>query len=254
MSGGTDLSASFTIVIPTLQRSALLPELVSRLAGSPQVHEVLVINNASEPWAHPAEKCRVLDMTENIFVNPAWNLGAHEATTGLIGLVNDDVLFDPRILGPIAKRLVRGAGIIGPATACVRGVDAPSARSWHRPLFVPTYERDVAFGTAMFMRRQDYVPIPSDLKVWRGDDYLFRRQVRRNLVMLGIDIRTHMSTTSDDPAFDAVKEADMQAFADLHGVDSYRLRYWKEFRISRAVRSSGRRITQLTNRKKVTHG
>ncbi len=91
----------------------------------------------------------------------------------------------------------------------------------------------------MFMRRQDYVQIPTDLKVWRGDDYLFRRQVRRNLVMLGIDIRTHMSTTSDDPAFDAVKEADMQAFADLHGEDSYRLRFWKEFRISRAVRSSG---------------
>lgn len=252
--GRDDLSAAFTIVIPTLQRSSLLPELVSSLAGSPQVHEVVVINNAPTPWRHTHAKCRVLDMTENIYVNPAWNLGAQEATAGLIGLVNDDVLLDPRILRPISRRLVRGAGIIGPATACVRDVDAPPARSWHRPLFVPTYERPHAFGTAMFMRRQDYIPIPSDLKVWRGDDYLFRRQVRRNLMMLGIDIRTHMSTTSDDPVFDVVKEADMNAFADLHGEDSYRLRFWKEFRVSRALRTSGRRIAQLTKPKKVTHG
>jgi hypothetical protein len=149
---------------------------------------------------------------------------------------------------------VRGAGIIGPATACVRDVDAPPARPWHRPLFVPTYERPHAFGTAMFMRRQDYVPIPSDLKVWRGDDYLFRRQVRRNLVMLGIDIRTHMSTTSDDPAFDAVKEADMSAFQQLHAEDAYRLRFWKEFRIVRDVRSVGRRSTQAFGRLRADRG
>lgn len=212
------------------------------------VREVLVINNAAQPCPFEHPTCRVLDMPENIFVNPAWNLGVEQARTDLIGLVNDDVLFDPRILRPIARRLVRGAGIIGPATSCVRDVEDAPSRLRRRPFFVPAYERPFAFGTAMFMRRDDYTPVPADLKIWRGDDYLFRRQERRNFMVYGIDIRTHMSTTSGNPAFDAIKEADMTAFQQLYAEDPYRLRYWKEFRASRSLRSSWRRVRQVVDR------
>lgn len=223
------------IIIPTLQRSSLLRQLVANLTTSPQVHEVLVINNAPEPLAYEHPKCRVLDMEQNIFVNPAWNRGVEHTNAEHIGLLNDDVIFDVRILPWISRRLARGAGIIGPASHCVRDVHARPRRVAPRPVFLPTYERPYAFGTAMFMRRSDYTPIPDDLKVWRGDDYLFRRQTRRNLIMLGVDIRTHMSTTSSDAAFDAIKEADMRLFHDTYPDNPYRLRYWKEYRASREL-------------------
>jgi hypothetical protein len=251
---GSTTVGQFTVIIPTLQRSSLLGELVSRLGDSPLVDEVLVVNNAEAPWTSPHPKCRVLDVGHNIFVNPAWNLGAREARAPLLAIVNDDVLFDAGILRPIARRLGRGAGIIGPAAGCVRDVEAPRSRILRRPFFVPAYERPYAFGTAMFMRREDYVPIPDDLKVWRGDDYLFRRQVRRNFVMLGIDVRTHMSTTSGDPAFDAIKEADMTAFHQHHAEDAYRLRFWKEFRIARSIGSAWARGAQLVARPEARRG
>lgn len=250
----SDPEGSFTIIIPTLQRSTLLTELVRRLSDSPLVHDVLVINNATTSWPFEHPKCRVLDMPRNTYVNPAWNLGVEQARTGLIGLVNDDVLFDPRILRPIARRLVRGAGIIGPATSCVRDVEDAPVRLRRRAFFVPAYERPFAFGTAMFMRRDDYAPVPDDLKVWRGDDYLFRRQVRRNFMVYGIDVRTHMSTTSGDPAFDAIKEADMTAFQQLYAEDPYRLRYWKEFRASRALRRTWQSIVRALRREGMKGG
>ena len=246
-------AARFTIVIPTLQRSPLLPELVVELAASPQVHEILVINNAGHPADFGLAKCRVINLPENIFVNAAWNLGAREARTPLLGLVNDDVLLDRRILGPIARRLDRGSGIIGPAPSMVRDVHAPRRMRPQRPFFVPIYERPYAFGTAMFLRRDDYLQIPDDLKVWRGDDYLFRRQTKRNRAMYGIDIRTHMSTTSGDPAFDAIKEADMEAFQQFHADDPYRLRFWKEFRVARDLRSAWRRGNRVLGRSGAVH-
>lgn len=241
-------AAPFTIVIPTLQRSPVLPQLVDQLVSSPLVDEVLIVNNSADPADFGHAKCRVIDLPENIFVNPAWNLGAREARTTLLGLVNDDVLLDPTILGPIARRLARGSGIVGPAPTVVRDVDEPRRRLPRRPVFLPVYERPYAFGTAMFMRRDDYVQIPDDLKVWRGDDYLFRRQTKRNHVMYGVDIRTNMSTTSEDPAFDAIKEADMNAFQQFYAEDAYRLRFWKEFRVQRELRSAWQRAGQVLGR------
>ena len=248
-------SRPFTIVIPTLQRSTLLIELVRRLGESPLVHEIVVINNAAVAWPSPHPRCRVLNLPANIYVNPAWNLGVEEATTRYIGLCNDDVLFDPRILALIARRLDRGAGIVGPASSCVRDVAGRRPVLCRRPVFVPAYERPYAFGTMMFLERINYTPIPDDLLVWRGDDYLFRRQVSRNFMMYGIDVATHMSTTSSDPAFDAIKKADMTAFHNHYSDDPYRLRYWKEFRVTKSVRTVWYRARKAaTRRREVENG
>ncbi|GAA5108193.1 hypothetical protein GCM10023339_06940 [Alloalcanivorax gelatiniphagus] len=243
--GRASPAAPFTIVIPTLQRSPLLRELVNRLTSAPLVHEVVIINNASTRLDMGLPRSRVLDMASNIYVNPAWNLGADQARSPFIALCNDDILFDTRILDRVASRLRKGAGIIGPAPACVRDVDAPAPRLRRHPIFVPVYERPFAFGTLMFLERDSYVPIPDDLKVWRGDDYLFRRQTRRNFIMLGIDIQTHMSTTSSDKAFDSVKVADMNAFHEHHRADPYRVKFARASRADSAVRRTARRARRV---------
>ena len=137
---------------------------------------------------------------------------------------------------------------MGPATSCVRDMGASAPLLRRNPIFLPAYERSYAFGTMMFMAHGSYTPIPDNLLVWRGDDYLFRRQVARNYMMLGIDVATHMSTTSSDPAFDSIKDADMTAFEQHYGHDPYRLRYWKEFRASKTLRSSWERARRCVSR------
>ena len=65
----------FSVIIPTLQRSGKLKPLIELYSHHHLVKEVLVINNA--PAAIEAPRgVRVLDMGENIYVNPAWNLVA----------------------------------------------------------------------------------------------------------------------------------------------------------------------------------
>ena len=59
----------------------MLHDLIRTYDAHPRVGEILVVNNASKSLAVDAEKLRVLDQETNIFVNPAWNLGAQEAST-----------------------------------------------------------------------------------------------------------------------------------------------------------------------------
>ena len=202
--------SEFSVIIPTLQRSDELHPLVEQCAAHPLVLEVLVINNAPEPlhWASP--KVRVLQQAENIYVNPAWNLGAREARGKYLAILNDDVLFDPALFDLAAKWLRRpGVGIVGPNGSC-----------FNRPTMGdvkvrPTYARPMGFGTAMFMRRAFYVPIPETMRIFHGDDWLFEKAPRRCWTFWDFPIVTEMEVTSGDPAFNPVAVEDGVAWASL---------------------------------------
>lgn len=197
----------FSVIIPTLQQSDLLTPMVERYCAHPMVGEVLIVNNASRSllFAHP--KVRVLQQVENIFVNPAWNLGAREARYPFLAIANDDLLFDTALFYKAEKWLRRpGVGIIGPHESCFKA--EVGSRPWVRPV----YGRRFAFGTLMFMRRERYVPIPERLKIWFGDDYLFNHQRHRNWVFGGHRIDTPMSVTSGRPEFSARQTDELAAY------------------------------------------
>lgn len=144
----------FSVVIPTLQRSDDLHAVVELCAAHPLVAEVLVINNAPAPLTFGSGKVRVLDQSENIFVNPAWNLGAREATGEYLAIINDDILFDPAALTHAHRALRRGLfGVIGPAQD---GFNTP-AHGRRRIRIAPFFSFKGSFGTFMCLRREDYV-------------------------------------------------------------------------------------------------
>ncbi|WP_083882723.1 glycosyltransferase family 2 protein [Brevibacterium senegalense] len=159
--------AQFSVIIPTLQRAAELEPLVKLCSGHPLVSEILVINNAPQPISFAYPKLRVLDQRENIYVNPAWNLGAVKARSQLLAILNDDVSFDAELFDIAALQLSRKwVGIVGIDGAYLNRprLEAPKVR-------LATYEHvTLGFGMAMFMRHDDYVPIPSSLRIWGGDD------------------------------------------------------------------------------------
>lgn len=183
----------FSIVVPTLQRSPRLQEVTLRCAEHPLVREVLVINNAQEPipFSHP--RVRVLQQEQNIFVNPAWNLGVREARGELVALVNDDVLFEDEALTHAAGILRRGFfGIVGPDLSAFH--DDGSRRISHRLARHDATTR--YFGTFMCLRREDYRPVPQELRIWGGDDWLIATQRRPPAALIRTPFRTEMSTTS----------------------------------------------------------
>ncbi len=234
----------YSVIIPTMQRSSRLPALLDTLAGHPLVSEILVINNSEAPFADGREKVRVIYSGPNLGVNPAWNLGVREAIGTNLAILNDDAEFDPLVLPLAAERLDQGAGIIAISSASFRG-----GLTHSRPRFRAVYFMPYQFGVCMLMRRASYVPIPDDLVLWYGDDWLFRHQVQTNYVVDGLVASTDMSTTASAPQFSAAKQADTRAFqskyagSDPYG-DAHRLGRW----IGRQRSELGRRLGSIRGR------
>lgn len=114
---GRDGRGRFSVVIPTLQRSEDLWAIVNQCAAHSRVLEVLVVNNAPTPLVWESPKVRVLQQQRNIYVNPAWNLGAREARGDFLAIVNDDVRFDDAAFD-LAARGLRWFGVVGPDRSC----------------------------------------------------------------------------------------------------------------------------------------
>lgn len=241
----------FSVVIPTLQKSSRLDEVVAICAEHPLVLEVLVINNAPQPLTWESPKVRVLQQEQNIFVNPAWNLGASEARGEYLAIVNDDVVFDPEAFTYTARILRRGRfGIVGPGRSSF--TELTSTRPRHR--LARGSGTIFGFGTFMCMRRADYIPIPEEMRIWGGDDWLVLNQRRPPAALLGVRFRTEMGTSSGSPAIQALRASEQETadrvLAPLAGIRWWhRLVRWAD--TAREVRHRLRgRVTGLRDRKK----
>lgn len=160
----------WTVVIPTLWKPATFPTLIHQLSACTYVAEILIIDNNKEACSEKAislPKVRHLPQVENIFVNPAWNLGVQLAKHDYICLCNDDVLFDcPTVFGHFEANELRG----------IVGIDSASydAKTWNDD--EPRSNRNVyikeMWASMLFFKRQAYRPIPDELKIWWGDAWL----------------------------------------------------------------------------------
>lgn len=210
----------FSVIIPTLQRSAELHQLVDQCVAHPRVQEIIVINNARTPVTWNSPKVRVLQQERNIFVNPAWNLGVENASGEYIAIVNDDVLFSEEVFD-YAARLLRlpFVGMVGPDGAFM---NRPGLALSHR--IAGEGHIPLGMGVFMAMRRKDYLPVPDTMKIWGGDDWLYWTQRMPSRVLLGGGFRTDMSTTSGSAEFSPLREADRQA--TLQALATVRGRRW----------------------------
>ena len=200
----------FTAIIPTMQRAPELWPLVDMLVAHPRVVEILVINNVPEPLSWESEKVRVLNQGTNIFVNPAWNLGASESKSDLLAIINDDISFDSGLLDEAERLLLkRWVGMVGPAPVTLNATGSASRAGWR---FASTPNKP--FGTLMCLRRRDYFAIPDSFLIWGGDDWLFRMQRGINLYLQGFPIHTDMSATAQSPEFQDHRLEEALAFED----------------------------------------
>lgn len=135
----------FSVIIPTLQKSSRLRPLVDLYCSHGLVGEVIIINNAPEPLVHDHPKVRILQQEQNIYVNPAWNMGAREARHPLLAISNDDILPSPRIIAAAARLLKFPVGIIGPSS------DSFTRERDGVPWWRPVYLRPGGFGTLMWL-------------------------------------------------------------------------------------------------------
>lgn len=202
----------FSVIIPTLGRTPYLQPLLDIVLSADLVGQVVLIDNADEPlMAQEHPKLEIHRPGRNLYVNPSWNLGASLARHRFLAIVNDDLVFPEPLFEVVADALTSGVGVIGLDLSCLR-VEPEDAEPVLRREFVRRY----GFGSLMFLERQSYVPIPDDLLVWCGDDWLFRQQPGQNYVVTGVPVRTTMGMSSGDPRFAAIKAADLAGFRTRH--------------------------------------
>jgi hypothetical protein len=189
----------FSFVIPTMYKSDKLLKLIKILENCNLVDEIIIIENAYQNSKILEEidysffsKIKLLPQKENIYVNPAWNLGVKNSSNNYIALCNDDIFFNPIILKEILYYLENyPIGFIG--------MDSSQFQVKFPPVWYGIRQTDTlcnGWGTLICFKKENYIPIPKDLKVYFGDNYLIDYSKYPCYTFYGNKIHTNMSETA----------------------------------------------------------
>jgi hypothetical protein len=196
----------YSVIIPTLWKSNRIHKLLFDLIKCEFVDEIILIDNGGKffEYYEALDKVKLVQTGENIYVNPAWNLGVKLAKNNSIALVNDDINFNPNIFGVITNDILLEYGIIGQSEYNYKGnnTDEPILEKWNGKI------RDWGWGCLIMFDKQNWIDIPDDIKIWYGDDYIFKCNLSTKSTMKNFNIETEMSTTSDEGVWNSVKEQD----------------------------------------------
>lgn len=184
----------FSVVIPTMWKFPPFVNFLRDLLEFPLVHEVLLINNdvtqtpAEARISHP--KLRVSEPPHNMGVNPAWNLGILHSTSPYICVANDDILFDFKVFQKVLPflRPEHGAVCLSPGEAQFQQDPFTNGNIDIVPWPHTTSQTNsrFGFGSLFFIHKQSWVPIPPELIIYYGDDWLLDTQIansRMNFVI-----------------------------------------------------------------------
>lgn len=196
----------FSVVIPTLWRSDYVHKLLPRLEECQRVGEIILIDNTGE-WKTKIKgvykKLRIFAQQQNIYVNPAWNLGVYVSKYENICISNDDVSFDTSVFDFIIQHIDKG----------IIGQDYQNYTSKQQNLRIEkTQTRTSGWGCLLFVKKSNWKPIPSTLKIACGDDYLFNCVYGGAWQLAGLPVETIMCSTSRYTEFSKIQADDISNY------------------------------------------
>ena len=149
-----------SIVMPTLWKGEFYKKMLPILSAHELVGEIIIIDNSPDNVDKEIlslEKIKYLPQKENIFVNPAWNLGVEVSSYDRICLYSDDVLFDPSVIDAVYPFMSEDKGITGFAYESISENHQSLFRAdWEIPQIVPTWTFHYRFGICMFMHKNSF--------------------------------------------------------------------------------------------------
>ena len=202
----------FSVIIPTMWCSDLIFKLLDSLNDSPFVGEIILIDNDKSkrpPQITSTSKLRIIEQEENIFVNPAWNLGVELSNYPNICISNDDLVWNVQLLPLIFQNI--HLGIIGQATS-----NYYDERGEIR--IEPITERNWGWGCCFFIEKRKWISIPTQFKIACGDDWLISKIPAYQIIGTPIETEPHpwsVSRTASKNEFVEMSFRDLEAFAKL---------------------------------------
>ena len=195
-----------SFIIPTLWNSNYIYDTINSFMESSLRFdsEIIIIDNSNSDYISPDDSIvRVIKMKENIFVNPAWNLGVSLAKNKHVCLLNDDIYFNISTFLLNFKNLVYDAslnyGMIAIDAETFKFTDGINYNDDILEFGIINH-RGAGFGMMMCLKKENYEPIPDDFKIYFGDDilWLINHDIlkRKNYYFKGLNIIGEMSVTS----------------------------------------------------------
>jgi len=193
----------YTVVIPTLGLSHRTTKLLAALCLCEKVEKIILIHNTvTELSKITFDKIIHVSFHKNSFVNKSWNIGVLLAETEFVALCNDDINFDP----DIAFSVNVGDCIVGQSWDNYQL--KKQEQKFCRTSVIDT--RPHGWGCLLLFRKELYKPIPEDLLIACGDDWLF--QEMQPAQMSDLMVETEMSTSCSTGDFYLQCEKDIELF------------------------------------------
>ena len=200
----------YSVIIPTLWKSDKTINLIKSFSKNNNVSEIILIDNDpknSLVTNQSIDKLKVFSFNENQYVNPSWNFGVEKSTSEYIILANDDIILDTNLLNNIE---ITEKTIFGIHESCYSLKENQNVTTENAEAI--TY----GFGCLMMFQKKYYIKIPNELKIWFGDNFLFKTFKNRKYIK-GIKIETIMSSTSERQEFKKIIRRD----GEFHNRFSY---------------------------------
>lgn len=193
----------FSVIIPTMWRSSKTSKLLKDLYSSKYIHEIIIIDNDTSAknveLDQYSDKVRYYPQSENIYVNPAWNLGVSLANNDLLCICNDDINFDVDDYIQAILPSISELGVFGANIRPFRKVSKDLMYKIDNIKILKAALASQGFGMLMFMNKKNWIDIPSNLKIWFGDDWITNKHENNYTVNMIKTIDADKHTTVSSP-------------------------------------------------------
>jgi hypothetical protein len=201
----------YSVIIPTLWKSKRTDKLLKDLEDCIYIDEIIIIDNASiYETDRTIGKIRMVSKGENIYVNPAWNLGIKIAKNDLVALINDDINFDTNVFGVIDEKILDTFGIVGMGEDNYKE-QMDETKGPYLDVWKPGVN-DWGWGCFIMLNKNNWIDIPDNIKIWYGDNIIKDTNPSPKAVLRNFRVDTEMSTTSDEKEWDEIKKEDYNNF------------------------------------------
>ena len=191
-----------SVIMPTMWKGFGVMQAIKEIVEQPSVGELIIIDN-SPVKVNIEEIPKLIHIREgkNTYVNPAWNKGASLAKYDKLLFVNDDVQTDWSFINALEEYITEERGMIGAGVSCWQGGGTSPGVSIINQM-------TNCYGCVFAIHKNSYLPIPEDLLIHYGDNWLFDKSGKPNYQIHNWIMGGESEQTSGLAEFDSIKELD----------------------------------------------
>ena len=210
--------------MPTMWRNNKTIRLLDSLNSDPNISEIILIDNdvkSKNVDLSKFSKVKYVPQAENIYVNPAWNLGVSLCKSEIICIANDDIYFNSNTVTQFVLDNTQDLGSFGLNMHTRNGssIGNLSKKELRTRSEISSAIVGSGFGMLMFVKKSNWKPIPEELKIWYGDNWIANTNGRAFILsMYGSNLEVDRHTTAGSKELKKITMEDSSAWPNYKNI------------------------------------